>query len=123
MEQTLPPAGGPQPASMPQQTCSYCHNPVWPVDQFCSRCGRPLENLHGVSVNKQISIYLTSIFLPPFGLIWTFRYMRSTNSATRRVGIIAGVLTIASLLITIWLTVTTIQSVYKTVSRYQNLGL
>lgn len=54
------------------------------------------------TVSKQIVIYLVSFFLPPFGLFLVFKYLRSDDEKAKKIGWIAVILTIVSLLITFW---------------------
>lgn len=54
------------------------------------------------TVGKQIIICLISFFLPPFGLVWAFKYLRSDDEKARKIGWIAVILTIVSLLLTFW---------------------
>lgn len=74
--------------------CSGCHINVRASDYFCFNCGR---NLHPVppstSIGRQIYIYLGSIFLPPIGILWGFRYLRQDDLKSKIVGITAIALT------------------------------
>jgi hypothetical protein len=54
------------------------------------------------TVGRQIFIYLVSFFLPPFGLIWAFKYLKVDDEKAKKIGQIAIVLTIVSLIINFW---------------------
>lgn len=111
--------------SIPQEFCSKCKNPVSITDNFCPHCGTQI--FRQVSIGKQIWIYFVSIAFPPFGLGWTFKYMKSQHSQVRWVGIIAGVLTIISTIVTTWWTISIFQNANQQLQQqlngYQNLGL
>src|SRR4030065_2442591 len=82
--------------------CPVCHAEVKPTDYFCSNCGKNLKpELPSTSLTKQISLYLQSFFLPPYGIIIGIRYLRQEDSKSKTVGIISIILTIVSLLILI----------------------
>lgn len=108
--------------------CPSCHTIALPGSKFCANCGHILiAPPTSISIVKQIWIYFVSIALPPLGLIWTFRYFKSTYPAVKRVALIALVLTILSSIITIWASVGIFQSVQQQVQQqvnlYQNQGL
>ena len=93
------------------QKCSSCGAMIFPTDNFCSHCGAKIsKELDHIGIGRQIYIYSISILAPPFGLIWTFKYLRQNHSQVKWVGMVAGILTLASLWITIWLTVGFIQT-------------
>ena len=112
-------------AQIQQEFCSKCKNKIAETDNFCPHCGTQI--FRQVSIGKQIWIYFVSIAFPPFGLGWTFKYMRSQHKQVRYVGIIAGVLTIVSLVVTTWWTVNVFQGfnqqLQQQLNSYQNLGL
>lgn len=113
------------PTLISQEVCPKCHTPVALQDNFCPHCGNVL--LRHISIGKQIWIYFVSVVMPPFGLVWTFRYIRSSYSQIRWVGIVAAILTGVSLIVTVWLTMGFVngvnQQVQQQLSPYQNSGL
>ncbi|MFH0864430.1 MAG: zinc ribbon domain-containing protein [Candidatus Gottesmanbacteria bacterium] len=85
-------------------TCPKCQNSIDITDFFCGVCGYKLkEELLSTSFLKQLSIYLISFLLPPFGLIPALKYLRQDESQAKWVGIIAIILTLISAIISIWL--------------------
>lgn len=68
-----------------------------------------------------------SLLLPPLGVIWTFKYLRSQNNQPRKVAYIALGLTIFSLIVGTWLTIGFFNNinrqVQQQVNQYQNLGM
>ena len=69
---------------------------------FCPNCAKELkEKTPVISVLKQILIYSVSFFLPPLGLGWGLKYIRSKDSKIKIIGIISIVLTVLSIILTI----------------------
>jgi len=88
-----------------QTTCPHCNNPILPIDIFCPACGKKLKRSDlSTGIQKQIGVYLLSFFLPPFGLFPAIKYLRQADSKSKKIGVIALVLTVISILITISLT-------------------
>ena len=86
-------------------TCFGCHQPVVPQYYFCPNCGKKLkEPPPSTSIERQIQVYLISIFLPPIGFFYTYKYLKVADSKSQMVGWIAAVLTIISLVVTLYLT-------------------
>lgn len=102
-----------------QLVCPKCNNPVAPTDLFCPHCGVKLGP-ETISLGRQIYIYTISLLAPPFGLIWTFKYLMDPKK--RFVGIIAGIITIISLILTIQLTMGFFQGVQSQLNSVQNVG-
>lgn len=75
-----------------------------------------------MTIGKQISIYALSIFLPPLGLIPGIKYLLQKDQKTKTVGVIAIMLTIISIIVTIWISVGFISQVTTQLQRYQDLG-
>ena len=104
--------------------CPNCGSILAPDDLFCARCGAKIVNqAQSVGLGKQIYIYAVSLFLPPLGLVWTWKYLRSSSSQMKRVGIIAAILTIISIWLTIWATMGFLQGMQSQLNSYSNLGL
>jgi hypothetical protein len=100
--------------------CPYCHQVITVSDIFCPHCGKEL--IENMSKGKQIWIYCISFLAPPLGLVYFFRYMKKDNLLLRRVGIIALVLTVLSVLLTIWWGVGFYNSLQQQLKNYQSLG-
>lgn len=79
-----------------------------PIDSnFCLNCGFKLkEPSLSSSLWKQASIYLISFFLPPFGLVPAFKYLRQNDPKLKNIGLIAICLTLLSIFISISLGIT-----------------
>lgn len=91
--------------------CPQCKGNIAPVDYFCPACGKKLkEKPLSTTFSKQLSIYLVSFFLPPLGLWPAIKYIRAPDEKSKRIGWIAILLTIISIIITVWLTMNFINS-------------
>lgn len=111
-----------------QLICPKCQTIAIPGSRFCANCGTPLNvGAFTISIGKQIWIYFVSIFLPPLGLVWTFKYLRLKDSQPRKIALIAAVLTIVSTVITLWATwgvMSSVQSQVQTqMDALHNAGL
>ena len=116
-----------EPASISENnpgTCSVCHQPVLKEYYFCPNCGNKLH-IPPLSISDwtQIGIYAFSIILPSICFIlvtkWPgIKYIKSHDSKSKKIGIIALILLIVSTVVTYWLAVTwtikTIQSAVDT---------
>lgn len=107
-----------------QLVCPTCGNILAPNDLFCPKCGtKVVRSMQPIGIGRQIWIYFVSLALPPFGLIWTWKYLRSDNSQVKRVGITAAILTVIAIVLTVWVTVGFLQSMQSQLNSYSNLGL
>lgn len=70
---------------------------------------------------KQIVIYLVSFFLPPFGLGWGFKYLKSNNGKAKKIGMVAILLTIISLTLAFWISKTFMDNLTKSINKEINL--
>ena len=91
--------------------CASCGSAVPMFYTFCPHCGKPL-NAKPLSTTlfSQIWIYAVSVLLPPLGLWPGIKYFRSSDAKAQRMGTIAIVLTVASTIITLWLTFAFVQN-------------
>lgn len=84
--------------------CPKCQLPILAEFYYCPNCGKQLHfKPISVSIAKQIGVYLLSFFLPPFGLYPGIKYIRQGDVKTKMVGWIAVILTIVSVVITIYI--------------------
>ena len=91
--------------SVPMSVCSYCGKQV-PVDAtFCPYCGKQLkEKTVSTTIFTQIALYALAVLLPPLGLWPGIKYFRNSDPKAQKIGMALIVLTIASTIITVWLT-------------------
>ena len=93
-----------------------------PTDNYCSNCGLQLIE-KPVSVGRQIYIYAISLLLPPLGLVWTFKYIRSPQPRQKMVAIVALVLTVVATVVTVYLFMGFLQTLQAQVNSIGNMNL
>ena len=74
-----------------------------------------------VGLLKQIFIYLGSLFLPPLGLWWGFKYLKQKNPDVKRIGYLAVLLTVISLVLTVWLSFNLVNTLNQSFNNQINL--
>jgi hypothetical protein len=85
-----------------QAICPQCKGNISSSDFFCGNCGKKLkEPPLSTTLLKQILIYALSLFLPPAGVWPAVKYLRQPDEKSKRVGIIVLLLTIISIVLTI----------------------
>ena len=101
--------------------CSFCGNQI-PTDAFfCPRCGKQVKEAPlSTSVFTQTWIYLVSVLLPPLGLWPGVKYFKHSDPRAKQIGIVAIVLTVASLVITTWLTISFLNSYLNDINKALN---
>jgi hypothetical protein len=84
--------------------CPQCHVIVRVTDFFCYNCGKNLKpKLLSTTLPTEIMYYAGSLLLPPLGFWWGFRYLKQTDAASKRIGILCMVITTISFIVTsIW---------------------
>jgi len=102
--------------------CPKCKSLIQESYNFCPNCSLNLQELRHVSWYKQIIVYCVSLFLPPFGLVYTIKYLKSPNSQVKWVGIIAMILTIIACIATVWLTLDVVKQIQEAEKKYSNMS-
>lgn len=94
--------------------CPSCKSPVLAAAYFCSSCGRQLRDKPlAATLSKKIIAYSVSLFLPPFGLWYAWKYLKRADYESRKIGIIAAALTVISILAAAWLAGALVDSVNR----------
>ena len=79
------------------------------------------------SPSKQLLIYLLSVLLPPLGLWPAVKYLRQPDEKSKKIGLAAILLTVISIILTIWLSAGFVNSFQKQLGTqlnlYQDIGL
>ena len=105
-----------------QTTCVYCKGNISLSDYFCPNCGKKLkEKPLSTTFLKQLLIYFVSFFLPPLGIWPAIKYLRQSDEKSKKIGLAALFLTIISIVITSWLTISLISSFNKKLGNQFNL--
>ncbi len=98
--------------------CPNCSSTIVGTENFCPNCG---HNMHEkpipTGIWNQISLYLVSVLLPPFGLGWTFKYLKAKDPKAKTIGWISLGLTITALVLGIWGTAIFLGNISDQVSR------
>lgn len=105
----------------PSLLCPVCHYPIKQEYYFCPNCGKNLKPAPlSTSLEKQIGVYLLSVFVPPFGLIPSIRYLTQKDEKSKMVGMVALLLTVLSTVITTYYTFQFVSGFTKTVDQQLN---
>jgi hypothetical protein len=65
------------------------------------------------SIGVQIKVYALNALLPPFGLVYVWRYYKQSGRASQRIAAIALVLTILMTAASLWITRDTLNAVNR----------
>ncbi len=89
---------------MEQKKCPSCSWVNSDTFNFCPNCGKRLKKVPpSTSISIQLGIYLISLLFPPWGLVSAFKYLFQKEEKAKVVGMVALILTIASLGFSMWL--------------------
>lgn len=103
---------------MDNLVCKFCSLPVSDLDYYCANCGKMIkEKPVSMSFWAILWLFVLSIFLPPFGLGQTIKYIKSSNINSRILGIISLVVTILAIIITTKLAMNYFDNVTKEMNR------
>src|SRR5258708_5308322 len=87
-----------------EQICSTCHAASPASAYFCANCGKPLhEKPPPISLYGQAYVYAISFFIPPSGFWYGWKYLKQSDQASRRIGTLAIILTLVSIIISFWI--------------------
>src|SRR3989344_966582 len=85
---------------MENAVCLKCKTPILQISFFCYHCGNKVkEPPVSTRIGRQIWIYFISFFFPPFGFVPGIKYLRQENSQAQKIGFVAILLTILSVII------------------------
>ena len=97
-----------------QITCQYCHTLIPAESYFCPNCGKMLKEK--TTISRQAVVYVVSLFAPPFGFWYVWKFLRQPDERSKKIGIAALILTIISVIVTIWFSVDLINSVSQQIN-------
>lgn len=105
----------------PQLSCPNCKQNIPESYYFCPNCGKQLKAKPlSASILKQIGIYLLSFLLPPLGLWPGIKYLRQPNGEGKMVGFVAILLTVISIVLSVWITAAYMDSYGKMLNSLSN---
>jgi len=104
--------------------CPKCKAAVRPEFYFCPQCGKNLRSKSAsISAGNQIKAYAISLFLPPFGLYYSYKYFKSGTDKARIIAWVTVILTVLSLYLS-WLFFENIFAIYQQyLNQFQSLGI
>ena len=83
--------------------CKECGHEISDEALACPNCGKPQRDKPpSLLLSKQIVIYSVSLFLPPFGLWYVWKYLKQKDNKSKKIGIAALILTIISIIVMKW---------------------
>lgn len=92
--------------------CPTCHIQIRVTDYFCFNCGKKLKPQPlSTTIIQQLIIYVSSVFLPPIGIIWGIRYIKEKNLTAKIIGIISIILTVIVLVVSVYIVINVINTV------------
>ena len=104
-----------------EERCLKCHVTVRSTDYFCYNCGNNLKPVPpSVSLVDQMTLYLKSILIPPFGILWAIKYLKQDSGKSKIVGVVAIILTLTSIVICLILSKNFIDNINSQVSKQLN---
>jgi len=110
-----------------QIICPHCTTLIEGMSFFCPICGKKVRDKPlSTGFFSQMGLYLASVLLPPLFLGWTIRYLKSSDTKERQIGLISLGLTIAALISGIWFSLVFFKNLTKEVNiqirQYQDMG-
>jgi len=83
--------------------CPACGLPLPPDVNFCPSCGKKIKDPpSSVSFGAQFTVYFVSLFIPPFGLWYAYKYLKHGGSAEKKIGYAAIILTAVGIWLVVW---------------------
>lgn len=98
--------------------CPKCQTPNPAVNNYCPSCGQKIrEKPLSATLLTQLGLYALSVFLPPLGLWPAFKYLRQEDPQLKRIGIIAVILTVLSVIASIYFAAAVVNQVNNQVNQ------
>ena len=104
--------------------CPTCHTKVRLSDYYCFNCGKNLKpKPPPTSASGQITLYIKSALVPPFGLYWAIRYLKQPDRKSKIAGLVAIAVTLITFTYLIIITNKFIKTVNEGVNKQLNSSL
>ncbi len=108
----------PQSTTQPEATapnrkaiCPQCHQPVLPEYYYCPNCGKKLEERPlSTGIGAQLWLYTYTLVIMPLTAYLAYKswkgvaYFRSEDPKAKRIGLIAIILLVGTIIFVIWST-------------------
>ncbi|MBI4037981.1 hypothetical protein HY382_02980 [Candidatus Curtissbacteria bacterium] len=103
--------------------CPNCKNIISQIDISCPKCGKKVKDTSlTTGIQKQFFLYFLSFFLPYFAIWPAIKYLRQPNPTSKKVGVVAIILIITSLLLSVYFTKTLLNSLNSKLDYYRGLN-
>jgi uncharacterized membrane protein YvbJ len=103
--------------------CKECGHEISDEAESCPNCGKPQKNRpQATSISKQAYVYFVSLFLPPFGLYYVWKYLKQKDAKSKKIGYAALILTAISVIVTIWFTERLTSSINQALNSFNILN-
>ena len=97
------------------------NNPILNLNLPLDEAAKAQTQTLSTTFGKQLSIYLICFFLPPFGLISAYKYVKQKDPKCKKIGYIAIALTLASILLTFIVTRAVLNTINNELNSQKNL--
>ena len=98
--------------------CFKCHQQVNANDYFCPFCGNKIRSPPpSTSISGIIVLLIKTVFLPPLGFIWGYRYLRQADNKSKIVGVVVIIITLAELIYGVVATVEIVDTANKQINQ------
>ena len=121
----VPPFG----VELSQMYCKFCGKDILENSVFCPSCGKKqLEVEQNITLGKELLIYVMTFVFVPFGLIWFFKYIKSSDGVKKRIAYLTLTITVVATVITVAVTYSYVKSVQSYIQsnnldQFTELGL
>jgi uncharacterized membrane protein YvbJ len=103
--------------------CKECGHEISDEALACPNCGKPQKDRSpATSISKQAYVYFISLFLPPFGLYYVWKFLMQKDAKSKKIGYAALILTVISVIVTIWFTEGFVNSISQTLDSFNILN-
>jgi uncharacterized membrane protein YvbJ len=97
--------------------CKECGHEISDEALACPNCGKPQRDKRfSTSLSRQMAVYSISLFLPPFGLWYVWKYFKQKDDKAKKISIVALILTTISIITAVWFTEKLIDSISQTLN-------
>lgn len=102
--------------------CKECEHEISDEALTCPNCGKPQRDKPpAISLSRQAVVYFVSLFLPPFGFWYVWKYLKQKDAKSKKIGYAALILTIISIIVTVWFTASLVASITQSLNSVNGL--